>query len=118
MRVHTVKSMCAEVAAKYRAQYYGDGTGWYKYLKDPRGPEAKWKMLVELGPNPDPKDVDRVLFDRDDVPKSWSWVQPKCDICGDAVEAVVEMEPGSEEYSTSICGSCLGWAVGLLEDVK
>lgn len=72
--------------------------------------EEVFERLCDLGPSPNPDDVNAVI-------KNTSWTDCTCSECRKAVETVVQLgeEPDYESSTAWICIDCLRSAVALVE---
>lgn len=101
MRVITRLSN-AMVAADHWERQYSRGT----YGTDKA--DILYK-LRELGENPNPDDVDRIIGNS-------SWTRTECNECGRVNVDVVEIgqKPDYESYTANICKSCLSKALEII----
>lgn len=107
MKLITRQVMANNVAKGWSGQYFSQKKGWLKGpIKDPK---EVYDRLVELGDNPNPDDVDKVIGNG-----TWTSV-PRCDECLQRTEAVVRFGADPDEYLVSVCFDCLTKAVSLVK---
>lgn len=96
MELITRKSRAAGAAEAWSNQY-------------PREKRDIFEALVDLGPKPNPEDVNKVIGND-------SWTRVACDECGEEVYAVVQIgqEPDYDSATAEVCLSCLSKAVDLI----
>lgn len=107
MRLITRKDKAKNAAQQWLNTYNGRG-GW-KYSTN-GDKEAIYVALVELGPNPDPDDVDRAIGNK-------SWTECHCDECRTQADEVVEVgeAPDYESATACLCLSCVRYARSFFE---
>jgi hypothetical protein len=108
VRIISERTELANVAARWKATYYGAGR-W----ADTRAgnTEPVYRALLALPPDATGKDVAKIIG-------NGSWAGPqKCHECDSMVYAVVEIgqEPDYDSATASVCLPCLRKAVALLE---
>lgn len=102
MKLMTRQAKAARVAARWNSVYG-------RYQKS-NGEQGILKMLVALGANPKPDEVDRVIGN-----DSWTSLE-NCDECGaESVETVeIGEEPDYESSTSCVCAGCLRKALALI----
>jgi uncharacterized protein YuzB (UPF0349 family) len=70
------------------------------------------RLLDELGPNPDPDDVNRIV--------EYDVCLVHCDECGRPANPVVaiDVSDGEHDFPTYMCEGCLVQALGLIREYK
>lgn len=103
--------LAATAAAKWRRVYLDEKSGEWRH--GGRDKQATYMRLCELGPNPAPDEVDRVIG-------NGSWTECECDDCGKKCDAVADVgDPSSGEYRQGrVCLDCLREAVAALEALR
>lgn len=108
MRVMTRKKEAKSAARRWRAQYK-------KYWDTPHelneSTKEKYERLVELGTDPNPDEVDRIIGND-------SWTCVRCRECDKRVEkAVMVGKRLDDEYPmVCVCMGCLKAAVALMKE--
>ena len=109
MRVVSTRSEIRSVADRFRKQYkgyYGKGSCSFAPggQQDHEDVERRLRALDVDTATPD--DVERIIGNS-------SWVEVRCDECGDACESVVlvgEDNDDPDDRNARVCGRCLGLA--------
>lgn len=102
MKLITRQSTANDVATRWAHQYANGKYGQDKV--------DILNRLYELGDNPNPDDVDKVIGNK-------SWTKTECNQCGAKNVDVVEVgqEPDYESYTADICKPCLVKALALFD---
>jgi hypothetical protein len=101
MKIHTRRMEAREFVREW-----GTAPGRVGKVKEQR------LQLDELGPNPDPDEVNRIVeFDACKV---------DCDECGRPADPVVavDVSDGEHDFPTHLCEGCLIQALGLIREYK
>jgi len=99
MKVITAETLAAEAYTRWMKQYPSD--------KDGIG-----EMLLGLGENPNPEDVDNIIGNC-----SWTSV-PRCNECESIVDKVIMLgeEPDYESYTIFVCDECIKNACSKIKE--
>lgn len=94
MKLLTSRGQAKIVKDLYYAQYFVDGE-WKSAVFNT---EERYKQLCDLGDNPNPADIDRIIG-------NVTWTRVPCLECGDFVERAIQF--GRGEKATTVCFPCL-----------
>ena len=103
MKLVTGETLAAEAAARWARQYSLHGWDGPPELWPKGSPAYVYHQLLQLGPNPSPADVDRVIGND-------SWTHVWCFSCKKHVSSAVVL--GQED--DAFCESCLSSAHSLI----
>lgn len=107
MKIITPKVLARGVAEKWKRIHSLAGS-WHIYPSK----EYDYHRLVALGPDPDPKDIERIIGHA-------GWTRVHCDECDQSVEVAMMfwdvVEDDEESVPIRLCRGCLGKATERLD---
>lgn len=107
----------ASIAAQVWKEMYSNNGRWHIYPTDKETREKTYKKLLELGPAPDPEEVDRIVS-KALGRKNTSWTdRGSCHECAGEGVDLIELgeEPDRESSTARICLVCLVKALELID---
>ena len=90
--------------------YAREALAWFdQFSKLEEYNQAKQKALRQLGENPNPDEVDRIMG------LHWTWTQ--CCECGGLQDQGVELDVICDEFKAVLCLDCIGKAIRIMDEV-